>query len=98
MDAAHPVGVAAGIRDLAHAAGLVREAGGRITHCDVTLVCEAPKIGPHRDRMREAMARIVGIGADRVSVKATTNERIGFVGRQEGIVALATATVVFEGK
>lgn len=82
-------------RFLDHAAKLVREAGGRITHCDVTIVCEAPKIGPHRDTMRQAIARVVGIGVERVSVKATTNEKIGFVGRQEGIVALATATAVF---
>lgn len=80
---------------LDHAAKLVREAGGRITHCDVTIVCEAPKIGPHREAMRDAIARVVGIEIQRVSVKATTNEKIGFVGRQEGIVALATATAVF---
>lgn len=80
---------------LDHAATLVREAGGRITHCDVTIVCEAPKIGPHRETMREAIARVVGIEASRISVKATTNEKIGFVGREEGIVALATATAVF---
>ena len=80
---------------LSHAARLVREAGGWITHCDVTLVCEAPKIGPNREKMRQAIARVVGTEMERVSVKATTNERIGFVGRQEGIVALATATAVF---
>jgi len=80
---------------LDHAAKLVRDAGGRITHCDVTIVCEAPKIGPHRDAMRAAIAHVVGIELERVSVKATTNEKIGFVGRQEGIVALATATAVF---
>ncbi|GAB4353240.1 MAG: bifunctional 2-C-methyl-D-erythritol 4-phosphate cytidylyltransferase/2-C-methyl-D-erythritol 2,4-cyclodiphosphate synthase [Oricola sp.] len=80
---------------LDHAAKLVRGARGRITHCDVTIICEAPRIGPHRDAMREAVARVVGIETGRVSVKATTNEKAGFVGRQEGIVALATATVVF---
>ncbi|WP_421850221.1 bifunctional 2-C-methyl-D-erythritol 4-phosphate cytidylyltransferase/2-C-methyl-D-erythritol 2,4-cyclodiphosphate synthase [Oricola sp.] len=80
---------------LRHAAELVRAAGGTITHCDVTLVCEAPKIGPHRDAMRAAVAGIMDIDVARVSVKATTNERIGFVGRGEGIVALATATAVF---
>ncbi|WP_293291427.1 bifunctional 2-C-methyl-D-erythritol 4-phosphate cytidylyltransferase/2-C-methyl-D-erythritol 2,4-cyclodiphosphate synthase [Oricola sp.] len=80
---------------LSHAAKLVRDAGGRITHCDVTLICEAPKIGPHRDAMRASIASVVGIGVERVSVKATTNERIGFIGREEGIVAMATATAVF---
>ncbi|WP_193178200.1 bifunctional 2-C-methyl-D-erythritol 4-phosphate cytidylyltransferase/2-C-methyl-D-erythritol 2,4-cyclodiphosphate synthase [Oricola nitratireducens] len=80
---------------LDHAANLVRDAGGRITHCDVTLLCEAPKIGPHREAMRASIAKVVGIDIERVSVKATTNERIGFIGRQEGIVALATATAVF---
>ena len=80
---------------LAHAAKLVRERGGTITHCDVSLVCEAPKIVPHRDAMRSAIAAIVDIQIDRVSVKATTNERIGFVGREEGIAALASATSVF---
>ncbi|MEL6751743.1 MAG: bifunctional 2-C-methyl-D-erythritol 4-phosphate cytidylyltransferase/2-C-methyl-D-erythritol 2,4-cyclodiphosphate synthase, partial [Pseudomonadota bacterium] len=79
---------------LAHAAELVRGRGGTITHMDVTLLCESPKIGPHRQAMREMMAKIVGIDVDRVSVKATTNERVGFIGREEGIVALATATVV----
>ena len=64
---------------------------------DVTLVCEAPKIGPHRDAMRQALSTICGIETGRISVKATTNERIGFVGRNEGMVALATATVVMGG-
>lgn len=80
---------------LAHAVGLVRQAGGTITHMDVTLLCESPKIGPHRDKMREAMASITGVETSRISVKATTNERIGFIGREEGMVALATATAVF---
>lgn len=79
---------------LEHAVSLVKAAGGTITHCDVTLVCEAPKIGPHRASMRAAMAPLLGIDVSRVSVKATTNERIGFVGREEGMVAFATATVV----
>ena len=79
---------------LSKAVEIVGASGGRITHADVTLVCEAPKIGPHRDAMRERMADILGIEVSRVSVKATTNEERGFVGRNEGIVALATATVV----
>lgn len=81
---------------LAHAVSRVAAHGGRITHMDVTLVCEAPKIGPHRDEMRNAISRISGIDASRISVKATTNEKIGFVGRNEGMVAMATATVVME--
>lgn len=79
---------------LAHAAGLARESGWRIANVDCTLICERPKVGPHAARMREVLARILGIGADRVSVKATTSERLGFTGREEGIAALATATLV----
>lgn len=80
---------------LEHAAEIVRSHGGRITHADVTLVCEAPKIGPHRVAMVNAMADILGIETGRVSVKATTNEGLGFIGRSEGIAAIATATVVY---
>lgn len=80
---------------LAHAASIVREAGGVIMNADVSLVAEAPKIGPHRLEMRQALARILGISLERCSVKATTNEMIGFIGRREGIAAIATATVVF---
>ncbi|MEM9732624.1 MAG: bifunctional 2-C-methyl-D-erythritol 4-phosphate cytidylyltransferase/2-C-methyl-D-erythritol 2,4-cyclodiphosphate synthase [Pseudomonadota bacterium] len=82
---------------LAHAVKRVQDEGGTITHIDVTLLCEEPKIGPHRDAMRAQMAEISGIEVGRISVKATTNERIGFIGRQEGMVALATATVVMGG-
>ena len=81
-------------RFLRHAADLVRARGGTVRHADVTLVCERPKIGPHVAAMRERMAKILAIEMERVSVKATTNEERGFVGREEGIVALATATVV----
>lgn len=81
-----------------HAARLVRDNGGRIANVDVTIIAEAPKIGPHRDAMTERMADILGIDAARVSVKATTNEKLGFVGRREGIAAIATATVVFSGE
>ena len=83
---------------LAHAVSRVTAAGGRITHMDVTMVCEAPKIGPHRDTMRHAISEISGIELSRISVKATTNEKIGFVGRNEGMVALATVTVVMEAQ
>ncbi len=80
-----------------HAARLVRERGGRIANADVSLICEAPKVGPHRTAMVEAMAGMLQISSDRISVKATTNEKLGFVGRGEGIAAIATATVVFAG-
>jgi len=81
-------------RFLRHACSLVAENSGHITHLDVTIICEAPKIGPHRDAMREKIAEICMIDVSRVSVKATTNEHIGAVGREEGIAALATASVV----
>jgi 2-C-methyl-D-erythritol 2,4-cyclodiphosphate synthase len=68
--------------------------GFAISHLDVTLVCEAPKIGPHAGAMRAAVAGIAGIEEERVSVKATTSERLGFTGRGEGIAAIATATLV----
>jgi len=78
---------------LAHAAGLVRARAGAIAHVDVTVICERPKIAPHRAAMRQAIAGTLGLALDRVSVKATTTERLGFTGRGEGIAAQATATV-----
>lgn len=78
---------------LEKARDLVAERGGTVVHCDVTLICEAPKIGPHRAAMRAALADIIGIALERVSVKATTTEELGFTGRREGIAAMATATV-----
>ncbi len=83
---------------LEHAAKLVRAAGGIITLADVTLICEEPKIGPHRAAMTAIMSESLQIDPSRVSVKATTNERIGAIGRKEGICALANATVVFAPK
>ena len=80
-------------RFLRHAVDLLAARGGRIVHLDLTLVCEAPKIGPHRDAMVASIARIAAIDADRVSVKATTTEKLGFTGRREGIAAQAVATV-----
>lgn len=80
---------------LAHAASLVRDKGGVITHCDVTIICERPKVGPHREAMRAKIAEILALDLARVSVKATTTEGLGFTGRREGIAAQATATVVF---
>jgi 2-C-methyl-D-erythritol 4-phosphate cytidylyltransferase/2-C-methyl-D-erythritol 2,4-cyclodiphosphate synthase len=80
-------------RFLCHAIELLLARGGRIVHLDLTLVCEAPKIGPHRDAMVASIARIAGVDPDRVSVKATTTEKLGFTGRREGIAAQAVATV-----
>jgi 2-C-methyl-D-erythritol 4-phosphate cytidylyltransferase/2-C-methyl-D-erythritol 2,4-cyclodiphosphate synthase len=80
-------------RFLAFAVARVAARGGRIAHLDVSIVCEAPKIGPHRDAMRARIAQIAGIAPDRVAVKATTSEGLGFTGRGEGIAAFATATV-----
>jgi 2-C-methyl-D-erythritol 4-phosphate cytidylyltransferase/2-C-methyl-D-erythritol 2,4-cyclodiphosphate synthase len=76
-----------------HAAAKVKERGGDIVHVDVTLLCEAPRIGPHREAMRARIAEILGLDTDQVSIKATTNEGLGSIGRGEGIGALATATV-----
>jgi 2-C-methyl-D-erythritol 4-phosphate cytidylyltransferase / 2-C-methyl-D-erythritol 2,4-cyclodiphosphate synthase len=80
-------------RFLRHAAQLAEAAGARIQHVDVTLICERPKIGPHRERMRARTAEVLGLPLQRVSVKATTTERMGFLGREEGLAAQATATL-----
>lgn len=80
-------------RFLQHAASLVAARGGRIAHVDVTIICERPKVGPHRAAMKERLAAILGLVPDRVSVKATTTERMGFTGRGEGIAAQAAATI-----
>ena len=79
---------------LTHAAELARARGYAIGNIDCTLICEQPKVGPHAAAMQAAIARITGIATDRVSIKATTSERLGFTGREEGIAALATATLV----
>ncbi len=78
---------------LAAAATRVRERGGMIAHIDATVVCERPKIGPHRDAIRASLADIAGVPLDRIAVKATTSERLGFTGREEGIAAIAIATI-----
>jgi 2-C-methyl-D-erythritol 4-phosphate cytidylyltransferase/2-C-methyl-D-erythritol 2,4-cyclodiphosphate synthase len=78
---------------LDHAAGLVRARGGVINHVDVTIICERPKVGPHRDAMKAKVAEILHIEPARVSVKATTTEGLGFTGRREGIAAQAIATI-----
>jgi 2-C-methyl-D-erythritol 4-phosphate cytidylyltransferase/2-C-methyl-D-erythritol 2,4-cyclodiphosphate synthase len=75
----------------------VRRRGGTISHLDATIVCEAPKIGPHREAMRRRIAEIARIDVDRVGLKATTSESLGFTGRREGIAAFATATVRLPG-
>ncbi|MBB1247812.1 bifunctional 2-C-methyl-D-erythritol 4-phosphate cytidylyltransferase/2-C-methyl-D-erythritol 2,4-cyclodiphosphate synthase [Rhizobium sp. G21] len=80
---------------LEHAANIVREHGGTIMNADISLIAEAPKIGPHRQAMRQFLSDCLGIELERCSVKATTNEKIGFIGRGEGIAAIATATVAF---
>jgi electron transport complex protein RnfB len=80
-------------RFLRHAAKIATDAGARIVHVDVTLLCERPKIGPHREAMRARTAEVLGLALSRVSVKATTTERMGFLGREEGLAAQATATV-----
>lgn len=76
-----------------HAAAKIGERGGTIVHADITLICEAPRIGPYRDKMRSRVAEMLGLDISQVSVKATTNEGLGFIGRGEGIAAMATATV-----
>lgn len=78
---------------LRHAADMVIHRNGIVAHCDVTVICEAPKIGPHREAIRARIAEILGIAMDRVSVKATTTEKLGFTGRREGIAAQAIATI-----
>lgn len=78
---------------LRHAHSLLLQRGGVIANLDVTLICEAPKIGPHRQAMRERICDILGLDTGRISVKATTTEKLGFTGRSEGIAAVATVSV-----
>ncbi|WP_309606272.1 bifunctional 2-C-methyl-D-erythritol 4-phosphate cytidylyltransferase/2-C-methyl-D-erythritol 2,4-cyclodiphosphate synthase [Phenylobacterium sp.] len=80
-------------RFLTHAVALVAARGGQILSADLTLICERPKIGPHRDALRARIADLLGVGIDRVSVKATTTEGMGFTGREEGIAAQAVVNV-----
>jgi 2-C-methyl-D-erythritol 4-phosphate cytidylyltransferase/2-C-methyl-D-erythritol 2,4-cyclodiphosphate synthase len=72
--------------------------GGRIENIDITIICEAPKVGPYRERMRARIAEILGIPLDRVNVKGKTTEKLGFLGRSEGIAAQAAASVSFPAK
>ncbi len=71
----------------------MQKLGGSLVNLDTTLLCEAPKVSPHRDAMRASIAAIAGIDVSRVAVKATTTEQLGFLGRGEGIAAMASATV-----
>jgi 2-C-methyl-D-erythritol 4-phosphate cytidylyltransferase/2-C-methyl-D-erythritol 2,4-cyclodiphosphate synthase len=84
---------AASSRFVDHARALIEAKGGRIDHVDITLICEAPKLAPHRAAMRQSIAGLLGLPQGRISVKATTTERLGFTGRGEGIAAQAIATV-----
>ncbi|HEX8402196.1 MAG TPA: bifunctional 2-C-methyl-D-erythritol 4-phosphate cytidylyltransferase/2-C-methyl-D-erythritol 2,4-cyclodiphosphate synthase [Allosphingosinicella sp.] len=84
---------AASSQFVAHAVALVQAAGGRIDHVDLTIICEAPRIGPHREKMRTRIGGLLRLPVHRVSVKATTTERLGFTGRGEGIAAQAIVTV-----
>lgn len=85
---------AASDRFLAHAGKLVAEAGYGLGNADVTIICEAPKIGPHRDAMRARLAEILGVDTSAISVKATTTEKLGFTGRREGIAAQAAVSLL----
>ncbi|MCE2565843.1 2-C-methyl-D-erythritol 2,4-cyclodiphosphate synthase [Komagataeibacter sp. FNDCF1] len=81
-------------RFLIHAGERIRQRGGMLVNADVTLICERPKIGPHSEAMRARLAELLKVDVDRISVKATTSERLGFTGREEGIACLASATVL----
>ena len=80
---------------VSHAARIVAEAGGTVMNADISLIAEAPRVGPHRTAMRRQISDMLGIDVERCSVKATTNEELGFLGRREGIAALATVTVFY---
>lgn len=86
------------LKILEKVAAIAREKGAVIENVDSTVIAEAPKVNPHRDAMKECIATALGITADRVGVKATTNERLGFVGREEGVAAMAVASVTVAGK
>jgi 2-C-methyl-D-erythritol 4-phosphate cytidylyltransferase/2-C-methyl-D-erythritol 2,4-cyclodiphosphate synthase len=82
---------------LQHAINLMAEKGGRLNHVDITVIGEQPRLSPHRADMIKSLSSLLNMDEDRISVKATTTERLGFTGRKEGLAAMATATVVFEG-
>ena len=76
-----------------HAVQLVKKLGFKINNIDCTIICEQPKIGPLSNQMKSSVSKIMDLDINRVSIKATTSEKLGFTGREEGIAALATATV-----
>jgi 2-C-methyl-D-erythritol 4-phosphate cytidylyltransferase/2-C-methyl-D-erythritol 2,4-cyclodiphosphate synthase len=78
---------------LRHAIDLLQQRDGRIVNMDITLICESPKISPHKMLMRERIAEVVGVDVSRVSIKATTTEQLGFTGRKEGVAAQAVVTI-----
>ncbi|MEQ8698437.1 MAG: 2-C-methyl-D-erythritol 2,4-cyclodiphosphate synthase, partial [Bauldia litoralis] len=82
-------------RFLAHALDRLRDKGGRLVHFDITIICETPKVGPHRQAMLANLARLTGLPPGTIGLKATTTEKLGFLGRGEGIAAQAVATAVF---
>jgi 2-C-methyl-D-erythritol 4-phosphate cytidylyltransferase / 2-C-methyl-D-erythritol 2,4-cyclodiphosphate synthase len=84
-------------RFLAFAGERIAARDGRISNIDITVVCEAPKVGPHRDAMRARIGAILGLTPERIAIKATTSEQMGFIGRREGLVALAIATIRLPG-
>jgi len=79
------------------AAALIEERGGRVSHVDLTILCEAPRVSPHIVEMKAVIGHLLGLTPDRIAIKATTTEGLGFIGRGEGIAALATATVRLPG-
>lgn len=79
---------------LKYAAKLAQDHNFRINHVDITLLGESPKISPHRDAMQQKISQILGINIHHISIKATTTEKLGFIGREEGLAALATATLI----
>lgn len=85
---------AASIDFLGHCDGLLRARGWRMGNCDITIICEGPKVGPHADAMCETLAAVLGVDVDAVSIKATTTETLGFTGRSEGIAAQAACLLV----
>lgn len=81
-------------RFVSHCNELLRERGWQVGNVDITVICERPKVGPHAQAMRETLARLLGVALDRVSIKATTSEKLGFTGREEGIAAQAVVLLL----
>ncbi|MDD9333839.1 MAG: 2-C-methyl-D-erythritol 2,4-cyclodiphosphate synthase, partial [Bartonella sp.] len=83
---------------LRYAIDIIKQADGRIANVDITLIAEEPKISPYRHIMTENLMNILKLSTNRISIKATTNEKLGFIGREEGIAALAVTTVIYPGE